>query len=285
MKKNKMLRLAAVLLVAVMMTTCVISGTFAKYVTSASAEDHARVAKWGVAFDMEGGPLFAKEYKLEDSRFNSVSTEMSVKADENVVAPGTKGTLVSFRVVDIADHTKIPQAEVSYEVKFTVDDTDLETIFTNYKYNAAHTDVEAITNGYYPVVFSLTIGDTTTKYNDITALKAAVNGLSYVYDVNSGLFKYSVGGEAKTSATVPEFSINWAWSYGEYGTYTGENGGLPLGTDATFTGVVGGIKQVNDDADTLLGDLADGFSIGKTEGTDYNLEINFKVNATATQID
>ena len=48
MKRNKMMRIASVLLVAVLLSTCVISGTFAKYTTSNSATDSARVAKWGV---------------------------------------------------------------------------------------------------------------------------------------------------------------------------------------------------------------------------------------------
>ena len=39
MRKNKAMRLASGLLVAVMLTTCIISGTFAKYVTTNKAED------------------------------------------------------------------------------------------------------------------------------------------------------------------------------------------------------------------------------------------------------
>ena len=47
MKKNTMMRVASALLVAVLLTTCAISGTFAKYVSSAETSDTARVAKWG----------------------------------------------------------------------------------------------------------------------------------------------------------------------------------------------------------------------------------------------
>ena len=52
MKKNKMMRLASSLLVAVLLTSSVISGTFAKYVTSDGASDSARVAKFGVIVDV-----------------------------------------------------------------------------------------------------------------------------------------------------------------------------------------------------------------------------------------
>ena len=47
MKKNRIMRLASILLVCVLLTTSVISGTFAKYTTSQDASDSARVAHWG----------------------------------------------------------------------------------------------------------------------------------------------------------------------------------------------------------------------------------------------
>lgn len=85
MKKNAMLKIAAVLLVAVLLTTCAISSTFAKYVSEkAINEDSARVAKWGLAVDTKAWSTgFADKYgELVDS------------ADgDKVVAPGTKGTL------------------------------------------------------------------------------------------------------------------------------------------------------------------------------------------------
>lgn len=51
MKKNKAMRLASALMVLTLLTTCVISSTFAKYTTSANGEDSARVAKWGFEAD------------------------------------------------------------------------------------------------------------------------------------------------------------------------------------------------------------------------------------------
>ena len=65
MKKNRMMRLASILLVCVLLTTSVISGTFAKYTTSANSEDKARVAKWGFdnAASIDITDLFANTYK------------------------------------------------------------------------------------------------------------------------------------------------------------------------------------------------------------------------------
>lgn len=101
MKKNKMMRLASTLMVAVLMTTCTISGTYAKYVTAADAADLARVAKWGVVVSATGS-LYGEKYASADSKITAVEdTNDAGKAivsvygkqwaDNNkVVAPGTQ---------------------------------------------------------------------------------------------------------------------------------------------------------------------------------------------------
>lgn len=55
MKKNWLLRIALVVLVLTLGTACLVSGTFAKYTTTVSGSDSARVAKWvfGVETDEE----------------------------------------------------------------------------------------------------------------------------------------------------------------------------------------------------------------------------------------
>ena len=49
LKKNWTLRAAVLMLALVLITSCFVGGTFAKYVTSDNAADLARVAKWGVS--------------------------------------------------------------------------------------------------------------------------------------------------------------------------------------------------------------------------------------------
>lgn len=100
MKKNKMMRIASILMVATLITTCAISGTFAKYVTKAEGADQARVAKWGVVLTMEGDNMFAPEYKADDETFKGSTDNqnpvLSVRVDPDyegdyadLVAPGT----------------------------------------------------------------------------------------------------------------------------------------------------------------------------------------------------
>jgi hypothetical protein len=82
MKRNKWMRIASVLLVAALISTCAISGTFAKYVTEDSAYDSARVAKFGVTV-LASGKLFADSYKngatnTPGEKGDVIDTELSV---------------------------------------------------------------------------------------------------------------------------------------------------------------------------------------------------------------
>ena len=117
MKKNKMMRAASALLVAVLLTTSVISGTFAKYTTKATANTTARVARWG--FDQT-------KITLDDLfRTNYNDTVVSSNTDE-VIAPGTWGS----QVIAFATETGVaPEVDYSFEVvaSTTVDTSDETT--------------------------------------------------------------------------------------------------------------------------------------------------------------
>lgn len=140
MKKNKMMRLASVLLVLVMLTTCVISGTFAKYVTADDAHDVARVAKWGIEITATDDGDSKTVYEASDPTATEghISTNQTLK----LLAPGTSGQLV--------DITISGKPEVAYDVTVAV---DLEL-----------TGWEAKSAVYCPVVFTVTANGTATKY-------------------------------------------------------------------------------------------------------------------------
>ena len=98
MKKNKMMRIASVLLIAVLMTTCAISGTFAKYVTDAEGTDSARVAKWGVEITANGETFTTSETGTVNASAtaNTVLSAGAVSDISDVVAPGMSGEMVAM---------------------------------------------------------------------------------------------------------------------------------------------------------------------------------------------
>lgn len=203
MKKNKMMRLASSLLVAVLLTSSVISGTFAKYVTEGSANDTARVAKWGVKINVTGDEAFATNYE------NDVVVAVGSELDTNevrsstgakLVAPGTEGTLGTIGL------TGTP--EVMVEVKVNV---DLE--LTGWK------DKDG--NLYCPLVF--TVGATPVNVTGATTvdeieeavekavLQAMIEGDGSV-DANGreGTKIYNARTDLSTTHTL---DVSWEWEF------------------------------------------------------------------------
>ncbi len=95
MKKTGFMRAALLLLVLTLITSCFVGGTFAKYTTSATGSDTARVAKFGVQITANG-ETFAKEYATDDTGVAGTIAKSVVSTGENVVAPGTKGDMVKM---------------------------------------------------------------------------------------------------------------------------------------------------------------------------------------------
>lgn len=96
MKKNKRMRTASGLMIAALLTTSMISGTFAKYTTADAAQDSARAAKWGVNLGISGR-LYGDAYAGADSNTIVSNTDSSVTvkssaAGTDVIAPGTRNS-------------------------------------------------------------------------------------------------------------------------------------------------------------------------------------------------
>ena len=103
MKKNTMMRIASLLLIAVLLSTSIIGGTFAKYTSTYDAKDQARVARWGFGTTDINMDLFDTEY-----------TNVKSANGDKLIAPGVE-VESTFKLV--ADSSVAP--EVAY--KITVD--------------------------------------------------------------------------------------------------------------------------------------------------------------------
>jgi hypothetical protein len=96
MKKNKMLRMASSLLVLAMITTCVISGTFAKYTSTASGSDEATVAKWSIEVNNTEIAVTGDAKTVSFWLFNTINDTGNTTEEDDVkktlIAPGTSGS-------------------------------------------------------------------------------------------------------------------------------------------------------------------------------------------------
>lgn len=118
--KSKKMKIVAAVMVLSMLTTCMISGTLAKYTTGDSAMDSARVAKWGVEVQAAGylyGNTYGSDNQVVASNtLDAFSVSASATPTENVVAPGTNTENgFKFSVTGKPEVSGSVIAKVSYE--------------------------------------------------------------------------------------------------------------------------------------------------------------------------
>lgn len=259
MKKNRMMRLASILLVATLMSTCTISGTFAKYVTTASGTDTARVAKWGVEVTAQGPSMFTNQYAKEDSTYSGT---LSVKStdDAKVVAPGTNSTQFTPATLGVTGHPEVA-TRITLDLKDDFKDIVLPagtyTDYTKHVYNPTtdkweYPETFTLANDYYPVVFTLKNGATTVARGTLAA-------------IDYSLKTYAVDFAPDTDVTS-NFTLEWEWAF---------EGAQVLNTKSFDAETV-------DKADTYLGNVAVG---GAFADANAITELSYEISITATQID
>ena len=215
-KKNWTLRAAVLMLALVLITSCFVGGTFAKYVTSGSGTDSARVAKFGVTVTANGD-VFAKEYDTDDQTVVGTIAKSVISTDK-VVAPGTESN------GDFVAATVTGTPEVAVRVSYILDAASLQ--LENWK--------DGDGKFYCPLVFKVktTNGNTVISGMDFQtaeAMKAALVNAVAAYTKD-----YAPGTDLSGKA-ADTLAISWEW---------------PFETGAD------GDKPANNVRDTFLGDVA-----------------------------
>ena len=193
MKKNRMMRLASILLVCVLLTTSVISGTFAKYTSTATGTDKARVAYWGFGLDSS----IAITDLFDDSYKNVYSTD-----GDDVIAPGTSNfKTFKFAYTDNEkEGAKAP--EVAYKFTVSTEGSSIAKAIednTNIQWALVKKTGEAA----IPAEDSNEWGTWNQMINDIKALSGAASGEKQY------LPRYAP--EAFADGT--EWIIAWQWKF------------------------------------------------------------------------
>lgn len=202
MRKNKMLRMASALLMLVLLTTSVVGGTFAKYVTTSTATETARVAKWGVKITATGTTFSSSYANDEQMGATAIGKGKSVNgvADAKIVAPGTKGNLASTSI------TGTP--EVAVRVEYTPTLTLSEWTVDGKEYCPLIFKVtkDSNTKTYGITGMKPSTGSLTNECADIAALKTAVEGaikdFKADYEPNTDLSKVNNG-----------VNVSWEWAF------------------------------------------------------------------------
>jgi len=240
MKKNKMMRLASVLMMAVLLTTSVIGGTFAKYTTSDEAKDTARVAKWGVTVAMSGS-LYGEKYEQTGTKITAETADDKVSvwgkqatgtdAVNTVVAPGTSSDggfyfsldgepeVDSLITVDLV-HQNVFLGEGVYGVmvkvqgitaenfadgvyyKKTGDTYEKVTAWVNEQLYEVHDAATVASGGYWPVKYTLTGETGSISY---TAATTTSDSLKAVAD--------AIIAQLSTAVSTQDTTNKSKWTY------------------------------------------------------------------------
>lgn len=263
MKKNRFLKVASAMIILCLITTCAVSATFAKYTTAGSANDQARVAKWGVELTMDADPAFASEY-------TNTTNGLTVQSEngEKVVAPGTSSSEVAgglrFAI------TGTPEVKTNIDIAFTFTSDVYLKAGTYYDGTQATKETDGVKSyetfdlgaDYYPVVFTL---KQMKDANGDIPVDQQVLETGNLAKIKAFLDAYSTGDDsiyAPNTDLGAEFELTWEWAIDK-----------------------------NDAADTLLGNLAAGTLPTYVDVTDtpapadYSLNINYSLTITVTQMD
>lgn len=210
---SKKMQILGILMVAVVITSYSVSGTYAKYVSKIDLSDEARVAKWEIGLsdeeNMKTLSLFKKSYTFDN---DGIVVE-SLK-DDKVVAPGTHGqyTFALSGTLETA---------FTLTVNATLDDNIVLPAGTVYEEDGVE---KTLQDDYAPIQYSL---DGTTWMN-AEALQTELNAL-YSTDGSKNVYA------PQTIEGKGEVTIYWKWAF-----------------DATDTAVADGFTP-NNTLDTLLG--------------------------------
>lgn len=186
MKKNNTMRVAAGLAIAALLSTCLVSGTYAKYTTRGNASDTARVAKFGVEVTSTGNS-FATTYNND-----------AVKSGNtwNVVAPGTTGTFAA------ATLSGTPEVKVKVSNKLTTLDLSNWTVDGKF-YCPIKVTVASSSTPATPTVIDGTLYE--GKQSEFeNAIKDAVAGYEATYNAGTNL---------ATDASKVSPTITWQWAF------------------------------------------------------------------------
>jgi len=304
MKNRKNFKILCALLALVVITTCVIGTTLARYTTSDSASDTARVAKWGIELSV-GGTLFGSDYAANSATENkdgiiAAGTSQSVSASDaaNIVAPGTKNT-TGF-VFDIKG-----TPEVQYEVLATTSDNeDIYLAVGSYGMMVEVKGLNAASKvaGYYTLdagVYSETTDTAWDSAKTYYELRDEVTLTEAYYPLTWDVSAINIAGaNLADQKNIADLATTLA---GEVSKLKG-NANNP--SDASFTLTWEWVIDGNDEADTVLGNLIAGKTnivvkvgnvyhaitvlnnVATANGaTVANLDVTFKFNVTAQQVD
>lgn len=220
-KKHWTLRAAGLLFALVLITSCFVGGTFAKYVTSKSASDSARVARFGVVIAAQDNTAFKTTYDTDTAGVSSVVTSTG----DSLVAPGTKEeNAVIFSI------TGKPEVRVRVALSMTGTDVFLKDGTYPDLTTPDPDDTFTLAKPYHPVVFTLKKGGTTLARGTISEINTELGNLSEDCAPGTDLSK-----------EFGTYTLSWEWAFEDTDIDKKDQADTLLGTLVTPGAAISGV--------------------------------------------
>lgn len=189
-EKNKnTFRIGALLLVACLISSVMLSGTFAKYTSEYSGQDTALVARWSFTGNFDGQELDGTSIKLPIWDHNySTNIYQRVSDGEGgwdyLIAPGIQG---------------------QFTVDFTYDaDVNADLIFKFTK--------SGVGSDLVPLQYSL-VSDFSTVYYKLHDLENAIIDTAHNGTISGSDGIYTISDTAESDAVTINKTVYWRWPY------------------------------------------------------------------------
>jgi hypothetical protein len=255
MKKNVMLKIASVLMVAVLLTTCAISSTFAKYVTSGTkiTTTIGEVAHWGLKIEgtsNEALELFQSSYDNKDGTI----TVQAATDKTYLVAPGTTNESDAFKIAISGT------PEVAYRLYAKAD----LNLGTNWNLGDS-------SKYYCPLAITVTldneINDTQNPANNIETTTFYGNNYNNEAEFEAAVEEFiykAVFGVSATKKQNPDDQTEYYVEYGPNTEAVASANGISVSWIWNFDETADAKAKQSNASDTILGDAADKASIQLT---------------------
>lgn len=200
-KKRNTLRIAFLLLVLCMISTVMLSGTFAKYTDTYAGQDTALVARWQFEAK-EGETLLGDANKQLDLFGHLYNTNMNQKADDDyIIAPG------------VSDEFTIAMSFLSDVDAMVTVDFDLDDSVKDSVYNL-------------PIEYSVE-EDTWVPLSGLANAFVSVLDKAYVEKIKDNTFTFKRSAVDTTDATTISRTVKWRWAFDG----NEQNGKFAIGSD------------------------------------------------------
>jgi hypothetical protein len=213
MRKDVLVRLAGLAIMLTLISSALVSGTYAKYASAVSGSDTVRVAKFAFNLtDNKTGAVVGSQ-SVGEAAFDIFST-----TDDGLYDNGQGGTFIAPGTTGSFGLTLENLSEVDVTASFEFEETNAGNVPIYYTIGDNPRRYSSVLTGSY------TDGEYADMYADMDAFEAAMAAETEVLQATDG-----------TEATIKTVTVNWTWAFESAGAGQSDAKDTALGVGETAT--------------------------------------------------